>query len=138
MAATAPITIAAGTARGSSSSTDANGRNASVNAPTIAPAQRVRAPAARFSAVRENEPPTGRPPATPAARLAVPWATSSRSASQAPAPLPARSRAIAVGSMNPTTAITSAGRSSVAASPQGRSSGDGGQPACMSPITGPA
>ena len=70
--AIAAMTMALRIARGSSASTLANGRNASTASPVTAPLQRVRAPAMRFNALRVNDPPTGIPLTSPAARLAAP------------------------------------------------------------------
>ena len=63
----------------------------------------------RLSALRENEPPTGMPPQSPAATLAAPWETNSRSASHASRSWPAKLRAIEAGSAKPTTAMIAAG-----------------------------
>ena len=62
------------------------------------PLQRVWPPALRLSMVREKEPPTGKAPEIPAARLAMPWLTSSRSALQRWRVCVAMVRAIAAGS----------------------------------------
>ena len=78
----AAITIAASTGSGSGARTVANGRKQRTATPVTAPARRVRAPACRFRELRENEPPTGKPPDTAEARLAAPWLTSSWFASQ--------------------------------------------------------
>ncbi len=79
---TAAMTSPANAARGSVASTPANGSSASTARPVIPPLERLVAPAILFRAVREKEPPTGKPALSPDARLATPWEISSRSGSQ--------------------------------------------------------
>ena len=66
---TATMTMAPSTALGSSSISATRGMAARTNAPVIAPAHGLVAPARRFSELRENEPPTGNAPEKPDARF---------------------------------------------------------------------
>ncbi len=96
--------------------------------PVMAPLHRVRPPASRFTDVRAKDPPTGKAPERPAARLATPWLTSSRLASQRSRSVAANVRLIAAGSANPTSATTKAGTRRARVSPHGRSIEKGGSP----------
>ncbi len=135
---TALMTIAASTADGRSERRKTTGSRASTASPVIAPLQGVRAPACRLSALRENEPPIGKPPVSPAATLAAPWETNSRSALQGILSLAAKLRAIDAGSAKPTTAMMAPGTSNERASPHGRPSDTGGTPTSISPTRAPA
>ena len=73
--------MAARTARGSALKTAPTGRNAITRTPVTAPLQRVFAPEIRFTALREKDPPTGKPAVAPATTLASPWLTNSALAS---------------------------------------------------------
>src|ERR671925_1169856 len=96
---------------GGDDTSETKGRAASTVRPLIAPLHWVRAPAKRLSELRDNEPPTGKPPTAPAARLAIPWLTNSRFGSQLVRSEVAKVRAMAEASAKPTTAITSPGTS---------------------------
>ena len=74
--------------------------------PVTAPLQRLCPPARRLSELRENEPPTGKPPENAAATFATPWPTNSRSESHRSRSSAANVRAIEPASAYPTTAIT--------------------------------
>ncbi len=130
---TAAMMIPASTARGRSLRIPAIGRNASTRTPTMAPDQRVCPPAILAIDVREKEPPIGKPPEMPEARLATPWLTSSRLALHGSRSAEANMRAIDAGSANPTSATTSAGTTSEGTSAHGRSSETGGKVAGISP-----
>src|SRR5688500_8313769 len=117
--------------------TPAKGRNASTARPVTAPLQRVRAPALWLIALRENDPPTGKPEENAAAMFAVPWLTNSRSGFQRERSMAAYVRAIAAGSANPTNAMMRPGMRSSKLEAQGRSVVIGGIPAGMPPTFGP-
>jgi hypothetical protein len=112
---TAVMTIAASTAVGSGSSSEAAGSRARTASPVTAPLHADLAPANRFRALREKDPPTGKPPVNAAATLAAPWETNSRLASQCRRSWPAKLRAMAAGSAKPTRAITAPATSSCGA-----------------------
>jgi hypothetical protein len=83
--------------------------NATTASAAIIPLHVVRAPASRLSALREKEPPIGKPPTTNEVRLPAPCETNSRFASQRRRSIAAKLRAIDDGSMKPTSAITTPG-----------------------------
>ena len=93
---------------------------ASTTSPVTAPLQRVWAPALRLRALRENEPPTGKPPASADTTLDAPWPTNSRSESQRRRSWAANVRAIEEASTNPTSAMITPAPSSDGSSDQGR------------------
>ena len=74
-------TMAASTAFGRSLSTGVSGNATSTAMPVTAPTQGLVAPAERFSALRENDPPTGNARVKPATTFAAPWPIISRLAS---------------------------------------------------------
>ena len=136
--AAAKITTAARIACGSGSSTEAAGRKASTARPVTIALNDVRAPARRLIALREKELPTGKPPETAAATLAMPCPMNSRSASQGLRSTAAYVRAIAAASAKPSRAITAPGTRSDGRSVHGRSSEKGGKPAEMDPTVAPS
>src|SRR5262249_60702737 len=97
----------------------------------------VRAPARRLSALRENEPPTGKPPENAAATLATPCAAHSRFGSQRVRSRAAYVRAIDAISAKPTTAMIAPGSNSDGRSPHGSSTENGGAPSGTGPTRAP-
>lgn len=113
------------------------GKSSSTANPVTAPLHGVLAPACRLRALRENDPPIGKPPVKPAARFAAPCETNSRLASHGRRSLAAKFRAIDAGSAKPTTAMIAPGTSSRSASDHDRSTDRGGTPTSMSPTLAP-
>src|SRR5690606_30311253 len=121
---------------GSPDSTSANGRTASTMTPVTAPLHRVRAPAIRFSAERENDPPAGYPPNSPAPTFARPCPTNSRSGSHGVWSARAYRRAIEAGSAKPITPMTAAGTNSVGTASHGSARVSSGKPLGIAPTSG--
>ncbi len=107
-----------------------------MNTAAITPASGVRAPAAKFTTLRENPPVTGKPPDMALARLAAPRPRSSASGLIRSPRLIASDCATDTLSTKPMSAIITAGKASACNWPSvGSANVNAGSPAGMAPTT---